>query len=684
MLDKTQQNPSPLLDAASNALGPALDAAGGMIPQANEERAKAREAQATVLAKLQNGEEPTQQEADAALKPALDVAMGVSSSVAPPPETKKAVWSQLWNRARNVIEAQGPAGQELGQALHAWRETAEQSVGEWVSQMPTVRKLSKAEFDNFVDVAEGKGTALNARVTQAVKEWDGVRKDVYQRAVDAGLDIGQVADYFPHTYEPGTFTGKGWASAIRHLVDSGQAKTELEAAQILRQVTSRRNRPYGNLEMERLADLPGYRRTKEALFGYLDSAANRISQVETFGQGDENALELINKIADQGYDADAAKALFDIAVNAAKYGTYQTKISGALRGFNTVTKLGLGALTNIGQNVNTATVVGVRRTLAHIPEALFSTAAKEDALRAGVTVDGVINAMREGTGVVGGVLGKVTAPGFNQVEKFNRTLAYQAGVDFAEDLAQRAAKGSDWAKKSLGKLGLDANDVAARGALTDAERQTAGRAIVERTQFKVDPQDLPGWASSPFGRVVAQFRSFSYNQSAFLGREIIKPALEGDVAPLARFLVAGGLAGMSLKEVRNAITGRESEQDPTKRVIGYYQQVGGLGLASDVVTGLLPQNAQKLDRDRAVSMALGTLGGPTIGDIAEGYGSLAMLAAKRDPVPLGRWALRHIPVAGPTVQNYVLPYGNPDEEKGLPAFKGSTTGFKGSNVGWRR
>jgi hypothetical protein len=107
----------------------------------------------------------------------------------------------------------------------------------------------------------------------------------------------------------------------------------------------------------------------------------------------------------------------------------------------------------------------------------------------------------------------------------------------------------------------------------------------------------------------------------------------------------------------------------------------------------MPSNGKYLDRDRAVTLALGTLGGPTIGDIAEGYGSLAIgvkdtLEGKKSLgeawTPAGRFALRHVPIVGPAAQNYILPYGNADEKPGLPAFKGSTTGFKGSNVGWRR
>jgi hypothetical protein len=584
------------------------------------------------------------------------------ATVAP---SSSAGFGQFWNRARNVIAQQGEAGQQLAQRLRDWRDGAETLAGSWTSAMPTVRKLSPDEFRQFVAAAEGKIEPTSPLVTQAVAEWDGVRSDVYQRAQQAGLDIGKQEDYFPHVFEEGTFSGKGFSQAIDHLVQSGQAESRADAAQTLRYAQDvRRNRRYSNLETERSLDLPFYRRDKGVLFGqggYLEAAANRIAQVATFGEKDVGALHLIDRIGQQGGDAGAAKALYDISVGATKYGTEQRAWSARLRRLNTVSQLGLSAITNVGQSANTATVAGFGPTARNVVRALRDPAAKEYAVRAGVTLDNVVQDVREGTGMAataGRVINAATAPFFSTVERFNRTLALHAGVDYAQSMAAKAAEGDAGAAKALDRLGLDGAAVAERGVLTEAEKIAAGRAMVERTQFKVDPQDLPGWASSPWGKVVAQFKSFSYNQSAFLGREVIQPALRGDLAPMTRFMIAGLAAGAFTTEARNALQARQPEQDWTKRVLQYYQAAGGLGLAGDVLrvtSPILNINADRVDPERLVTQAVGTALGPTAGAGIEALSGVAQ-ATRGNPTSLERSALRRIPVVGTTLQNLLVPY----------------------------
>lgn len=562
-----------------------------------------------------------------------------------PPQRVSAI-RQAFDRARNIIASQGPAGQQLAQSLQDARNQSEITAGKWVSQMPTVRNLSKQEFSNFVDVSEGNAKPLSQKVTKAVQEWDNVRNQVYNDAKNSGLDIGKLTNYFPHTYDPKIFQDKNlYNEALNHLVESGQVKTQADAIKLLSYAQDiSRNRKQGNLEFERIVNLPNFQKTKDALFGYIESVANRIAQTQNFGAQDEKALKLIEQIARDGGDAQTVKSLFDISSGARKYGALQSSVSRGLRGFNSITKLGTGAITNAGQSINTATVVGGIRTLVNAPKAMFSPEAKDFALKAGTTLDGVLQDLREGGGNEG-KLGKFGAPGFNTVEKFNRRLASIAGRDYARSLA---AKGDT---KTLAGMGIELKG----NKLTPEQEIHAARNIVERTQFKVDPQDLPGWASSPWGKVVAQFRQFSYNQSAFMGREVLGPALKGNVAPLIRFLAIGIPLGMGIQTTKNIIRNRKDEQNPVKRVQQGFSQVGGLGLAGDVVTGLFPQNGKYLDPNRATTLAISTLGGPTFGTAAEGYGALTN-AIQGKPENLGRFAVRQVPVIGSTLQNTLLPY----------------------------
>jgi hypothetical protein len=224
--------------------------------------------------------------------------------------------------------------------------------------------------------------------------------------------------------------------------------------------------------------------------------------------------------------------------------------------------------------------------MSGIAAALTDPAAREYALRIGVTTDGVINDLREGAGFANTVLGKLSAPGFGTVEKFNRTVAAHVGRQMAIDLGTDVARGNSKAATQLRMLNVDPQAVAANGGmLTNDQMIAAARKFVERSQFKVDPQDLPVWMDHPvWGKLFMQFKTFSYNQSAFMAREVIKPAIEGDVKPLLRFLILGGVGGAGATELRNLIANRPSEEDTGKRILQYYTRVGGFGLVGDLIT----------------------------------------------------------------------------------------------------
>jgi len=601
---------------------------------------------------------------------------GATSALKPP--TQVSGLRQLFDRTRNIIESQGPSGQQVGRMLQQSRDLAETTAGNWISRLPTVRSLSKKDFENFVDVVEGAAKPLSKQVAQAAAEWKQIHPEVYNTAKATGIDLGYIENYFPHRYDESLFKGDNWKKAIDHLISSGQASDELEAARKLRHAQDvLRNRRQGNLEFERLVNLPGYKKNKEALFDYLESAANRIAQVNVLGPDDTKALALINRIADEGGDASTAKELFDIAVGAKKYGELQQKVSGGLRAFQGVTKLGLSAIANSGQLLNTASVVGIRRTLANI-KAPFKKEGREYALKAGVTLDGVLRDLREGAGFSGQVMGKLTAPLMNPVEKFNRTVTAWAGRGYAEDLVQQAIKGSSKAKAALSKMGLDAEGIVSRGGkLSEEEVVKASRNLVERTQFKVNPQDLPGWASSPWGKVVAQFRTFGYNQSAFFGREILAPAARGDFAPLARFMVLATLVGSATTEARNTLRNRKTEEDTLKRLWYAFQGGGGVGLAGDVANLVTQPNANYLGPERQFIRTLGTIGGPTVSDIADTT-IAGLKASAGKPEDLGRLALKKVPIVGPTLQQTIAPYGK-TQRFGPETAAGSSTNSSGTS-----
>lgn len=607
---------------------------------------------------------------------------------------------KVFRSTRSIIERQGESGKKLASMLQGSRDTQELHLADLQKRLPTVRKLKGKDFENFVDATQGLAKPNNDKVARAVQEWQATHPGIRERAVAAGLDVGDLgAEYYPHFIDyDKVFKDKNtYNQAINHLVKTGQATTPEEAIKLLSHARDvSRNREFGNLEASRLIDLPFYDRTPNSLMNYLSGSAKRIAQTETFGKSDENALELIKKIGLEGGDTEAAKNAYDIAVGAKRYNPATEKASRVIRQYITTTRLGLGAITNISQNVNTGIVTGHMRTLGAMLKQL-DPKTREFVGDTGVIADAVLQDLRSAQGdtfsskVWGTTLQKITAPGFNAVEKFNRSVSATAGRDYALRLAQ---KGDE---KTLRKLGVT-GEIKDK-TLTEAQQIQAARKIVEKTQFKVDAQDLPGWVDSPGGKLVAQFRSFSYNQGKFFSNEVVKPAAKGNLMPLARLLAAMPV-GYALAETKRSINNRPSEENELRKGVEAFGNIGGAGLAVDMFRSMVPLNGKYLPSDRRVSMATSAFGGPTAGLGVEAVGAISEAIQKKnvpdegvasnklpvysgedqyyDPTQLARFGMRQIPIVGSRLQNSTLPYKErEDAESPADSFKEGLGNFLG-------
>lgn len=620
--------------------------------------------------------------------------------VLPTYKTKQVgIIDKAFRSTRSIIERQGESGKKLADALQEQRTVKELWIRQIETQIPTVMKLKGKEFENFIDATQGNAKPLNESVSKAITEWRSTHPEVRQRGLDAGLNIGDLGEtYYPHfiDYDKIYKDKNTYNEAINHLVTTKQAATPEKAIELLSRARDiSRNREFGNLEASRIIDLPFYDRSKNTLASYINSSADRITKAEVFGKSDEKALGLIKQIGLEGGDTEAAKNAFDVAVGAKQYNHTASKVSGGIRQYVTTTRLGLGALTNISQNVNTGVVTGHLRTMGAIFKQL-DPKTRQWAADTGVISDAIIQDLRRGYGAetfgnkkLGRVVNAVTAPGFATVEKFNRRVAATAGKDYALRLAQN---GDAKSISTLRKLGVE-GDI--NGTLTDAQQVQAARKIVEKTQFKVDAQDLPGWTDSPGGKLVSQFRTFSYSQAKFFSNEVLKPAAKGNLMPLTRVLAALPL-GYALYETRRIIDGRPEEEDKSKVALSSFQKIGGAGLALDIYLGMNPVGSKYLPSDRRVSMAVGTLGGPSAGIAADAVGSISEAVQRKntpedtsrldgkiavadngedytDLTALSRFGLRQLPIVGTPIVNRAIPY---KKQSDADAGK-STTGNAG-------
>lgn len=573
--------------------------------------------------------------------------------------------------ATGEISRYGEPGSELATRVRLARDTADAMVGHYSAQLKTVSSLRRAEWDEFyralnkLDAGEELGFTPSPKVMQALEEWKKFTPNIRKEAVNVGLDPGDLGEwYFPRSYRKSLSSKKGREAAVNHLVDTGQAAKWAEEAnfdtplQAAIDIVGRYENIYkgtsdnvlGNLKFSRRWDLPEPDTGRDVIGNYLQGVAKSVGQTQYLGPADEIAHELIAQTAKLGYSPkDLANMLnkYNIAMGKAELGGAEAfkAFSRVAREFQAFIRLGAAAIANAGQATNSASVMGIWRQARGAFKGL-SKANRQEIESMGVVSDQILTALREGHGFGRTAAGRIAAPFFQEIEKFNRISTAIAGADWAKTLAKKG----DEASLRILKEKLNVTGPIAK-KLTDQQLGEAARSIVNLTQFRVDPMDLPGWVASPGGKLVAQFRTFSYKQSGFLWNEVIKEAANGNVKPMARFLAVGIPMGIMTGKVRDVVKGRPSETPETAGgfIAEGIQNVGGYGMAGDVT--FLWQTRKSAN---FAQYGAGVIGGPSAGFLVETLTNVGR-AAQGQPESLQRQAIKAIPTAGPALQRSLMP-----------------------------
>lgn len=604
-----------------------------------------------------------------------------------------------------VLQKSGKAGEELKTLLKNEQVDADLQAGKWKSLVKQFTgELDDTQRANLTDVLEGKANPIDAKVAASSKVMRNFLNKVQKTAKDTGLDVGYREDYFPRQYNwDEIIKGKRKEEVLQHMVDSGQASTKAEADSFLRDfIGKNRERKAGNLEYERMFDVPGYEKDPEkALTMYADSAARRISEAKAFGPKDEIPSALINKIADGGGDYMEAQKIFDYVYK----GEPKNAFAQFLLGYNTFTKLSLGFFSNLTQSVNTSakagllnTVKGAGQALAQGVKAVKNKNYDDLSVLANTLDDHVV--MQES-----GLSNKFIQGAmylFQKVEAFNRRTATYAGKYRAEELANilKSDPQSAFAARQLESLGIKVSDVV-NGKLTEAQIARAANKMVRATQFKIDALNLPTMWRSPLGKVLMQFKSFSFMQTKFIRDEILKEAKQGNLAPLVRFIAIAPVASYVTQSMRNAVNQVDPENEkknPSFRKGDLYRKAVG-DLPSDFAT----QMKYAYDKSQAtyqdakgqqypstslvqdIKNFASPFTGPSVGDAAELLSSLDRISSEKqrnmswyanhpeaqsDPyLNLKRFAVSKVPFVGRGLTNKYLDYEQSDAKKAKELMK---------------
>lgn len=442
------------------------------------------------------------------------------------------------------------------------------------------------------------------------KEGGRVREEVLGNAVRAGkfktIDAAKVAlDSWIEFIRTGGREGKYW---LRYLVNTKQAPNINAATTLTNEFleavglktrfgTGVKFARYGHLEFKRVLDFPFYdpdiRRTIPL---YIMGATNRLEQITSLGATGEKFNRIVGalkvELQKEGRIADVTKLkrLIDTLFPVIQQADDKVKLSLFLRALN-VPKLAFAQILNIGQSINTLLATDLP-SLSQGLKAAFTEKGQLRALRSGATLDSVLREMRH---VVGGesefTNWFLKKTGFTWTEKFNRTVAANAGINYALHLQKQLIRNplSKEVADRLIELRISPTEALKR-ELTEQELLIAGQLISNITQFRARPLDLPRFASSPEGKVIFQFKNFVYNQTLFLKKMVVDEFAHRNIGRGGRalFILATvfPMTGEVLGDVRSLLTGSTRPTKYLDRYIENIAMVGGIGIFMDALQSL--------------------------------------------------------------------------------------------------
>ncbi|MBW2037166.1 MAG: hypothetical protein JRI41_06775 [Deltaproteobacteria bacterium] len=293
---------------------------------------------------------------------------------------------------------------------------------------------------------------------------------------------------------------------------------------------------------------------------------------------------------------------------------------------------------------------------------------------------------------------------FSGTEFFNALFSASAGARQAIRLSEKLYRGrgkswrSPFYRAELKKLGLSEKDVEyiiENGPLTEKDvRKLADAAFHMRryTQFLSDAFHLPSTWSTPTGRLLTQFKNFSYNQTALIYNEGIKEAAkflrsggrEGSITKLGKMMVLIPLAGYLVTKFKEQLYPKlgihfyeellAGKSWPFK-VMMYTMNAGGLGIATDIF----------MAAGFGKAGLVGLLGGPTTSDLAEFWEALSK-SKNEIWTAIKHTNAKYLKHRGKTIRDYWLRVGerlSPDARIAIQNFFKDYKGLK-SATNWSR
>jgi hypothetical protein len=625
------------------------------------------------------------------------------------------VYKKVIGDTMTVLSKMGVNGKAASALLRYSEFKAETKAARATGEvLEALGKLSRNELKGFRQIVEGgfvphggsssgavKVEGLSDDFIRAVQKWREHAKAIAVEAKELGIELHDLdgnkypfmerPNYFPHIINAEYALSKdGYNRMLGAMVKNGDAVNVADAEnKFLKFIMRNRERKAGSLEHLRTEMLPEefyIQDPREVVVRYFRDSHRRLSQIRILGNRDERINALISKMGD-GSDATTigdrklARQIVDRVLGKEGKGDF-ADISRKLRAYNTFTKLGLFAITNSTQSVNTATMAGTKNLIAGMRKFFTKEGinfANKSAAILDTTVQDMLNEVAA-RGIEKELAGlnplqrakKIQTflkdanldswmrkffkwSGGNATEKFNRGVAANASRYYVLEMQQRLFKNplDNDAARRLTEMGIrigasDPTSIFNKPIknIYDKRLQIAGNRLARATQFRTAPSDMPLFWSSDQGRILTQFKSFAYQHAKFIKNQVLKEAANGNFKPLIRFAVLGVAAGEVSSDVKAIARGdtKRWKKSGMERVIDNITAVGGIGIMGDALRS-------------SFSGLLGAtffVGGPSLSLGGEALSSAGGLFTGNEE-QTGRFLLKQIPFIGPFLQAKALP-----------------------------
>jgi hypothetical protein len=596
----------------------------------------------------------------------------------------------LWDKTRRqffvtmgkYVSNQTVFGEHLVESLNF----VDRRAGQWAERFlieygKLSKKMSDAEFDEFVTFANEGGTSSNPNIAAALDWWRATAKEIITRAKEAGLEttyaevtknalggrdikvvsrpIGEREFYFPHEYEWAKLMDVDFQKVYIDALAKKEGISFGEAQELFNKYLKHRSEmKYGNLEKPRMSGDNNWSRKRDVIPSYIERSTRRITTAEVMGRKNSIAMEMIDKINNHGGDAWAAKELFDRWLGA----DYPTNTTGAwlyemsrkTGSWQVAAKLGLLHLLNPSQINNTALLFGTYRVMRESMRQVGDFAKwREFAKRSAAITDQTIKMHMKEQLSLEGIGGKVMDwTGVKLEERILRGNAAAVAGSILEQFGKRLGEPKVYNETAgiLRVLQLDKQiDVAkvkSRGGFTKQELLDIGFEGARATQFLTRPQDMPTFFSMPEARMFNQFKSFAVQQSALVWRVFKELPPAQKARTLATLGINYPISGAIVNSIRDGLKDRDpKEVSELESYVRAMATVGGMGILYDMLT--------QSSYNQAGWGAY--IAGPTVGDVSRlWYGIF-------NPEYLPETFARQIPI--PYLQQIGVVAARPDKSR---------------------